>query len=153
MLRSALIRRPASFPSTMVERQKRGESGFCQRAPPFFLRGTSLGAPDFERSEGTWSGWVASPGLGRGFKDEGEIIMTRVAKLLAVAAIPALLIAASGPLLAGGGGGGGGGVGGGVGAAGAAGGAGVGAGAGAGHGGVGGVRSEERRVGKECRSR
>jgi hypothetical protein len=35
--------------------------------------------------------------------------MTRVAKLLAVAAIPALLIAASGPLLAGGGGGGGGG--------------------------------------------
>src|SRR5882762_3416462 len=105
---------------------------------PSFLRGTSLGAPDFERSEGTWSGWVASPGLGRGFKDEEEIIMTRVAKLLAVAAIPALLIAASGPLLAGGGGGGGG-VGGGVGAAGAAGGAGVGAGAGAGHGGVGGV--------------
>ncbi len=65
----------------------------------------------------------------------------RVAKLLAVVAIPALLIGASGPLLAGGGGGGGagGGGGGGVGAAGAAGGAGVGAGAGAGHGGVGGV--------------
>ncbi|WFU41540.1 hypothetical protein QA640_03140 [Bradyrhizobium sp. CB82] len=34
--------------------------------------------------------------------------MTRVAKLLAVTAIPALLIATSGPLLAGGGGGGGG---------------------------------------------
>ncbi|MGV7219319.1 hypothetical protein [Bradyrhizobium sp. UFLA05-112] len=39
--------------------------------------------------------------------------MTRIAKLIAVAAIPAWLIAGSGPLLAGGGGGGDGGAGGG----------------------------------------
>ena len=65
-------------------------------------------------------------------KGEEEIIMTRVAKLLAVATIPALLIAASGPLLAHGSGGGGGGGGGGAGAAGAS---GSGAGHGGGHGG------------------
>src|SRR5262249_25489305 len=76
-----------------------------QRCSPSFCVGTLLGAPDFKQAKGTWSGRVA---LARTLKDEEEIIMTRVAKLLAVATIPALLIAASGPLLAHGSGGGGG---------------------------------------------
>jgi len=43
----------------------------------------------------------------RGIRDEEEIIVTRLARVLAIAAIPALLIAASGPLFANGAGGGG----------------------------------------------
>jgi hypothetical protein len=88
---------------------------------------------EFERAQGTWSGRLRCPAK-RGTRDEEEIVMTRIAKLVAVAAIPALLIAAPGPLLAAGGGGGGGGAGAGVGAGGAT-GVGVGAsGLGAGHG-------------------
>src|SRR5437764_14451505 len=81
---------------------------------------------------------VASPGPGgrtdKTIQDDKEHLVTRIAKLLAIAALPALLIATSAPLRANGAGGGGGG-GGGAGGGGAGLGGGGGNGVGAGHGG------------------
>src|SRR5258708_39807005 len=80
-------------------------------------------APDFEQTAahlcrpGCVVGWACVTRPGRDFNIKGHPV-TKIAKLVAIAAIPVLVLAASTPLLANGagGGGGGGGAGGGAGA-------------------------------------
>jgi hypothetical protein len=49
--------------------------------PAFFFAWNILGCPNFERTKEHGRGGLRCAGLGRGIKDEEEIIVTRIAKL------------------------------------------------------------------------